>query len=84
MMTLLIDVLGWSGAGALLIAYALVSLKKLAGDSTAFQLLNVVGSLLLIINTSYHGAYPSAVVNGVWIVIGIVALFHARRSLQRA
>ena len=37
----MIDVGGWIGVALLLIAYALVSTRRLAGDSTIYQLLNV-------------------------------------------
>ena len=53
------DAIGWAGAAALLVAYAMVSSKKLEGDSTAFQFLNIVGSLLLAVNTVFYRAYPS-------------------------
>ena len=76
----LIDIGGWIGAVALLSAYALVSNRRLAGDSIRFQSLNVIGSVLLALNSGYHGALPSVVVNGVWILIGAVALIRARRA----
>jgi len=78
----IIDIMGWVGAVLLLLAYALVSNRKLAGDSARFQLLNLSGGLLLAVNSGYHGALPSVAVNAVWIVIGLVALLSARR--QRA
>ena len=54
------DSIGWAGAAALLIAYAMVSSKKLEGNSTAYQFLNIVGSLLLAANTIFYRAYPSS------------------------
>jgi hypothetical protein len=39
------DAIGWVGAAALLVAYAMISSRKWEGHSSAFQLLNV-GSLL--------------------------------------
>jgi hypothetical protein len=76
----IIDLTGWVGAVLLLLAYALVSSRKLAGDSVRFQLLNLSGGLLLAANSAYHGALPSVAVNAVWIVIGVVALLRARRQ----
>ena len=67
----------------LLLAYALVSNRKLAGDSVRFQLLNLSGGLLLAANSAYHGALPSVAVNAVWIVIGLAALLRARRHACR-
>jgi len=70
----LIDILGWIGAIALLVAYALISAKRVAGDSTGYQLLNLVGSILLILNTLYYGAYPSSFLNLFWIAVALYAL----------
>ncbi len=70
----LIDILGWIGAIALLVAYALISAKRVEGDSTGYQLLNLVGSILLILNTLYYGAYPSSFLNLFWIVVALYGL----------
>jgi hypothetical protein len=72
-----IELAGWLGAALLLLAYALVSFRRLRPDSAPYQSLNVVGSCLLVVNTVYNHAYPSAVVNLVWIVIAIVAYLRA-------
>jgi hypothetical protein len=66
-----IDLAGWVGVVALLSAYALVSTRKLAGDAITFQILNLVGGALLIVNAFYYGAMPSVVVNVVWIGIAV-------------
>jgi hypothetical protein len=83
-MQLTVDLAGWLGAGILLIAYALVSFDKLRGESLRYQFLNAVGSLLLIVNTVYYRAYPSAFVNVVWIVIAFLASMRARNRQSRA
>lgn len=76
------DAAGWLGAAMLLIAYGLVSFRKMRPDSGIYQLLNAVGSALLIVNTVYYRAYPSAFVNVVWIIIA--ALSFLRFRLRRA
>lgn len=75
---LLVDVVGWTGAAALLLAYVLVSTKRIEGDSVAYQFLNLGGAVLLIVNSFYYGAYPSVVVNVVWIGIAVLALMWGR------
>ena len=77
------DATGWAGAAALLVAYAMVSSKKLEGDSTAYQFLNIVGSLLLAINTISYGAYPSSFVNMIWIGIAIFSITTRKRLSPR-
>lgn len=71
---LLVDTAGWLGAAALLLAYALVSAGRLSGRSTRFQLLNLGGSVGLLLNGVWHGAWPSAALNAVWLVVGAAAL----------
>lgn len=65
---------GWAGTVILLIAYGLVSVRRLEGDSVIYQLANVVGALLLMANSFYHGAMPSVVVNVFWTGIGLLAI----------
>jgi hypothetical protein len=79
-MKLTVDLIGWAGAGALLLAYAMVSFKKLRPDSRPYQLLNALGSCCLIVNTMYYRAYPSAFVNVIWILIAILASMNVRRK----
>jgi len=68
------DAIGWVGAAALLVAYAMVSHKKLEGDSASYQLLNISGSLLLAANTIFYGSYPSTFVNLIWAGIAVFAV----------
>jgi hypothetical protein len=73
------DAIGWVGATALLIAYAMVSSKKLEGDSGAYQLLNISGSLLLAANTMFYGSYPSTFVNVIWAGIAVFSIAARKR-----
>ncbi len=78
-----LDLIGWMGAAALLVAYAMVSSKKLEGDSTAYQFLNIAGSLLLAVNTISYGAYPSSFVNMIWIGIAVFSIATRKRLSSR-
>ncbi len=75
----LIDIGGWIGAGLLLSAYALVSRGFISGQSRAYQGLNIGGSALFILNSGYHGAYPSAGLNVIWLSIGAYTLYRISR-----
>ena len=84
-MTAAIAIAGWSGAGILLAAYALVSLRRLTGDSNAFQIMNIAGAAGIAANSGSNGAWASAVLILVWIAIGHVAQTqHATRSRHLA
>lgn len=78
-MEILLNVLGWIGAFLLLLAYALISFKKLEADSETYQWLNIVASILLVINTIYYGAYPSSFVNATWTIIAFFAILTIRK-----
>jgi hypothetical protein len=71
---LFIDLLGWLGVVALLLAYGLVSTRRVDGDGLTYQLLNLAGSGLLLVNSFYFGAMPSVGVNVVWIGIALFAI----------
>jgi hypothetical protein len=73
------DAIGWVGAAALLVAYAMISHKKLEGDSAAYQLLNISGSLLLAANTIFYGSYPSTFVNLIWAGIAVFSITTRKR-----
>lgn len=77
---LLFDILGWAGVALLLVAFGLVSAKRVQGDSLVYQGMNVLGSGLLIINSSYYGAFPSVGVNVAWIIIAAITLGAAWRK----
>ena len=76
--TLMIDVLGWAGAVCLLTAYFQVSAGRWQGHTRGYQALNIAGSLLFILNSGYHGAYPSVFVNVIWAGIALFTLARAR------
>lgn len=79
----MIALLGWAGAGVLLAAYALVSTKRITGDGAVFQVLNMAGGAALALNSGVNGAWPSAVLNVIWVAIGAVAMFRLARSRAR-
>ena len=75
-----IDILGWVGTALYLVAYALVSWKKVEGDSFLYQGMNIFAGVLLVANTFYWRAYPSLGLNVAWIGIGLVTLGRKRLS----
>jgi hypothetical protein len=77
------DAIGWLGAAALLLAYAMVSSRKSHGHSSVFQLLNFGGSLLLGANTIFYGSYPSTFVNLIWAAIAIFSMATKKRVSSR-
>jgi len=78
------EVLGWTGAGALLLGYALISTRRLDAAGRAYQLLNLGGSLGLAVNGAVNGAWPSTALNLLWAAIGVTALARLARRRRRS
>jgi hypothetical protein len=76
---LLIEVAGWAGASLILLAYLLLSMGRLTGQSALYQGMNVVGAAGFVLNGGWHGALPSASLNVVWALIGAFALWRILR-----
>ncbi len=74
---IIIDSLGWIGAFFYLLAYFLVSTKRLAGDATSYQIMNLIGGITLTINTFYYHTLPAMTVNLAWIGISVFTLARA-------
>ncbi len=70
-----VEAAGWVGASLILLAYLLLSMGKVTGQSPLYQGMNIVGAAGFIVNGWWHGALPSAVLNVIWMMIGGVALW---------
>jgi hypothetical protein len=73
-----VEVAGWAGAALILIAYLLLSMGRLTGQSALYQWMNVFGAAGFVINGWWHGAIPSAALNVLWMGIGGFALWRIR------
>lgn len=79
-MTIFIELVGWLGALLVLGAYILVSAGRLSGSSAVFQWMNALGAAFFVLNTWWHGAIPSMVLNIVWSAIGFTTLWRIWRG----
>jgi hypothetical protein len=79
-MGLLITIFGWIGSVLVIGAYGLNSYQKISSSSLAFQLMNLTGGILLIINSIYKEAYPFTFINSVWVVIAISSLIRNKKT----
>jgi len=73
-MQTLVNVLGWIGAVLYLVAYALISSKKVEGDASLYQGINILAGILVVLNSFYWHAYPSAALNVAWIGVAVFTL----------
>lgn len=71
---LLVEIIGWTGSSAILLAYALNSYQKIRSASLTFLFLNLSGGLLLIAYSFYKDALANVFLNVVWVVVAVAAL----------
>jgi hypothetical protein len=75
---LLVEIVGWTGAVLVLIGFALVSAGRIEARGALFQWLNLLGAAGFVVNSGWHGAVPSFVLNIIWCAIAAVALLRLR------
>lgn len=74
MSDLLATLLGSLGAALLLGAFYVTSRGLRAAGERPVALANLVGSLLLVLNTAHFEAWPPLVVNAVWALVAVQTL----------
>ena len=78
------EFVGWIGGALILAGYFLLSAGKLDAKSPVYQWLNVIGAAGFIANSGWNGAWPSAVLNIIWVGIGVVALIRIFAKREQA
>ena len=69
------SLLGWSGALLILLAYGLVSFDYLASNSIQYQLINLLGGLLVVLAGLVRGLVNFSVfLNFFWAAIAVLAI----------
>lgn len=70
----LIEIGGWYGTLAILLAFALSSFSLIKSTDLVYQLLNLTGALGIVAVSLYKQAYQPAVLNVIWMLIALVAI----------
>ncbi|REG87169.1 hypothetical protein [Winogradskyella sediminis] len=76
-MRLVIDILGWSGSGLIILAYALTLIENKTYVVYG-KYLNLCGGLLIAINCYYYNAIPPFVTNLLWSIIATLTIYKSR------
>lgn len=80
-MNILFQIVGWVGTFLILLAYLLISLKKMSADSKLYQLMNLLGAIGVGINVFHQQAWPALGLQISWGIIALIALI--RMFLKR-
>jgi hypothetical protein len=73
------DGLGWLGAFCFLVSYYLMVIKKWKPTSFKYHFANLLGAVLLVVNTLYDSSFPSVFINGCWVGIALLGIVIDRK-----
>lgn len=68
------EISGWIGFVLLLISYTLLAKNIFKSSDFKYQFLNLLGAILIIINSFYHNAYAPAILNVIWGLIALISI----------
>jgi hypothetical protein len=68
-------IIGTTGAFLILVTFLLVQSKKISPDNIFYDLINFLGSLLLVIYAIRGKSYPFIILNTVWALASLKDIF---------
>ena len=71
---IIIETIGWLASVLIVGSYALNLWGKIETNGKIYMWANIIGGLFFVINTYFHHAYPSMVVNIIWVIIALILL----------
>jgi heme/copper-type cytochrome/quinol oxidase subunit 2 len=71
-----LEIIGWYGTVAIVLAYALLSFGILNSDDLLYQILNGTGALGVVLISLSKKTYQPAVLNIIWTIIAIIAIIN--------
>ena len=80
MSTLLTDAVGMTGTLLVVLAYYLLQLEKVDPRGLTYNLMNLVGAVLLLISLTYTFNLASFVIEFFWIGASLIGLWKLYRS----
>ena len=78
--SLIIEIIGYIAFVLVLGTYYLNMTHKLSATSPVYVWGNLIGGLFFVINTYYHRAFPSMILNIVWMLIAAISLLKAKKA----
>lgn len=81
---MIFELIGWLGAILFIISYYLLSKGIWKQNETKYHGLNLAGAICLIVNAIHFRDTANILVNSVWAVIAILAIYNCWNSLLRS
>ena len=74
-MHLISQIVGWAGTALIVLAYFLVSTKRITPTSKIYQTMNVGGAIGLGISAFTQASWPNFGLQVIWFFIGLYSLY---------
>jgi TRAP-type C4-dicarboxylate transport system permease small subunit len=74
------EIIGWIGAFLVVLAFFLVSTKKIKATSKRYQLLNLFGAIGVGVNVFYQQSWPALVLQIIWALIAVYSLIKMSKN----
>jgi cell division protein FtsW (lipid II flippase) len=68
------ETVGWVGAFLVVLAFFLVSTKRIKATSRRYELLNLFGAIGVGVNVFYQQSWPALVLQIIWALIAVYSL----------
>lgn len=79
-MSILIEIIGYTGTLLCISAYILNVQGRLSADSRYYLMANSLGGAFLVINSVWHWALPSAIENAIWASVALIGIFKRKKT----
>ena len=73
------QIIGWVGTFLVVLAYYLISTRKIDASSHHYQLLNFFGAIGIGVNVFYQQAWPALTLQIIWAIIAILSLLRSKK-----
>ena len=79
-MSILIEIIGFTGTILCISAYILNVQGRLSADSPRYLLANCLGGAFLVFNSVWHWALPSAIENAIWASVALMGILKRKKA----
>jgi len=69
------QIVGWTGTALIVLAYYLVSTKRVSPTSKTYQIMNVGGAIGLGVSAYTQASWPNFGLQVIWFFIGLYSLY---------
>jgi hypothetical protein len=71
------DIIGLIGVSLVLAAFGLLNMNKMTSHTMLYQLMNLLGSMLLLFSLCFHVNIASVVIEIAWMLISLIGIYRA-------